>query len=95
MKRTTTSNYTSGSGCMTPSDTTNLIIEALAKAFEARVFVHINEMQQHPGNIFAVNFPNINHIIKTGQHYDLLKQIIDVHNVPCNDEEKNKSDGDC
>ena len=80
---------------MTPSDTTNLIIEALAKAYEARVFIHVNEMQQHPDKNFAVNFPNINHIIKAGQHYDLLKQVIDVHNVPCNDEEKKKSNGDC
>ena len=40
-------------------------------------------------------FPNIIHLIKTGQHYDLLKQTIDVVDLPCNDEEKEESDFDC
>ena len=33
--------------------------------------------------------------MKTGQYYDLLKQTIDVDDLPFNDEEKEESDCDC
>ena len=65
-----------------------MIIEALAKAYETWVFIHMDEVQKHLENNVAVGFQNIIHLIKTGQHYDLLKQIIDVDDVSCNDEEK-------
>ena len=48
----------------------------------------MDEVQKHLENNVAVGFQNIIHLIKTGQHYDLLKQIIDVDDVSCNDEEK-------
>ena len=70
------------------NDTANLIIEALPKAYEARVFIHVDKIQQHPENNVGVDFPNIIHFIKTGQHYDLLKLIMDVDGVPHNAEEK-------
>ena len=77
------------------NDTANLIIEALAKVYEARVFIHMDKIQQHPENQVGVDFLNIIHLIKTGQHYDLLKQTIDVDDLPFNDEEKEESDCDC
>ena len=77
------------------NDTANLIIEALAKVYEARVFIHMDKIQQHPKNQVGVDFLNIIHLIKTGQHYDLLKQTIDVDDLPFNDEEKKESDCDC
>ena len=77
------------------NDTAYLIIEALAKVYEARVFIHVDKIQQHPENNVGVDFPNIIHLIKTGQHYDLLKQAIDVDDLPFNDEEKEESDCDC
>ena len=70
------------------TDTTGLIIEALAKVYEAGVFIDVDKIQQHPENNTGVDFPNIIDLIKTGQHYDLLKQTIDVDDLPCNDEEK-------
>ena len=63
------------------NDTANLIIEALAKVYETRVVIHVDKIQQHPENNVGVDFPNIIHPIKTGQHYDLLKQTIDVDDV--------------
>ena len=77
------------------NDTADLIIEALAKVYEARVFIHVDKIQQHPENNVGVDFPNIIHLIKTGQHYDLLKQTIDVDDLPCNDEENEESDCYC
>ena len=77
------------------NDTADLIIEALAKVYEAQVFIHVHKMQQHSENNVGVDFPNIIHLIKTGQHYDLLKQTIDVDDLPFNDEEKEESDCDC
>ena len=77
------------------SDTANLIIEALAKVYEARVSIHVDKIQQHPENNVGMDFPNIIHLIKTGQHYNLLNQTIDVDDLPCNDEEKEESDCDC
>ena len=77
------------------NDTAYLIIEALAKVYEARVFIHVDKIQQHPENNVGVDFPNIIHLIKTGQHYDLLKQTIDVDDLSCNDEEKEESDCYC
>ena len=50
---------------------------------------------EHPENNVGVDFPNIIHLIKAGQHYDLLKQTIDVDDLPFNDEEKEESDCDC
>ena len=70
------------------NDTADLIIEALAKVYEARVFIHVDKIQQHPESNVGVDFPTFIHLIKTGQHYDLLKQTIDVDDLPCNDEEK-------
>ena len=60
----------------TPSVKTiaDLIIEALAKVYEARVFMHVDKIQQHPEIKVGVDFPNIIRLIKAGQHYDLLKQ---------------------
>ena len=55
----------------------------------------MDKIQQHPENNLGVDFPNIIHLIKTRQHYDLLKQTIDVDDLPCNDEEKEESDYDC
>ena len=75
--------------------TADLIIEALAKVYEARVFIHMDKIQQHPENNVGVDFPIVIHLIKTGQHYDMLKQTIDVDDLPCNDEEKKESDFDC
>ena len=66
--------------------TSDLIIEA--RAYEAQVLIHVDEIQQHPENNVGVDFPNIIQLIKTGKNYDSLKQIIDVDGVPCNDEEK-------
>ena len=63
------------------NDTTDVIIETLAKVYEAQVFIHVDKIQQHPENNVGVDFPNIIHLIKTGQHY-LLKQAID--DFPCN-----------
>ena len=77
------------------NDTADLIIEALAKVYEAQVFIHVDKMQQHSENNVGVDFPNIIHLIKTEQHYDLLKQTIDVDDLPFNDEEKEESDCDC
>ena len=77
------------------NDTADLIIKALAKVYEAQVFIHVDKMQQHSENNVGVDFPNIIHLIKTGQHYDLLKQTIDVDDLPFNDEEKEESDCDC
>ena len=77
------------------SDTADLIIEALAKVCEARVFIHVDKIQQHPENNAGMDFPNIIHLIKIGQHYGLLIQTIDVDDLPCNDEEKEESDCDC
>ena len=74
------------------SDTADLIIEALTKVYEAQVFIHLDKIQQHPENRVGMDFPNIIHLIKTGQHYGLLKQTIDVDYLPCNDEEKEESD---
>ena len=54
------------------NDTTDLIIEALAKVYEAQV-IHVDKIRQHPENNIGVDFSNIIHLIKTGQHYDLLK----------------------
>ena len=70
------------------TDATDLIIEAPAKVYEAGVFIDVDKIQQRPENNVRVDFPNIIHLIKTGQHYDLLKQTIDVDALPCNDEEK-------
>ena len=70
------------------TDTTDLIIEAPAKVYEAEVFIDVDKIQQHPENNVGVDFPNITHLIKTGQYYDLLKQTMDVDDLPCNDEEK-------
>ena len=75
------------------NDTVDLIIEALAKVYEARVFIHVDKIKQHPENNVRVGFPNI-HLIKTGKHYDLLKQTIDVNDLPFDDEEKERSDCD-
>ena len=72
------------------SDTVDLIIEALAKVYEARVFIHVDKIKRHPENNVRVDFPNI-HLIKTGKHYDLLKQTIDVNDLPFDDEEKERS----
>ena len=77
------------------NDTAELIIEALAKVYEAWVFIHVDKIQQHPGNNVGVDFPNIIYLIKTGQHYNLLKQTIDVDDLPFNDEEKEESDCHC
>ena len=57
--------------------------------------IHVDEIQQHPENNVGVDFSNIIHLIRTGQHYDLLQEIIDVDDVPYNDEEKEQIDGDC
>ena len=54
------------------NDTTDLIIEALAKVYEAQV-IQVDKIRQHPENNIGVDFSNIIHLIKTGQHYDLLK----------------------
>ena len=59
------------------------------------MFIRVNKIQQHPENNVGVDFPNIIHLSKIEQQYDLLKQIIDVNDVPCNDEEKEGSDCDC
>ena len=59
------------------------------------MFIRVDKIQQHPENKVGVDFPNIIHLNKIGQQYDLLKQIIDVNDVPCNDEEKEESDCDC
>ena len=77
------------------NDTVNLIMEALAKAYKAGMFIHVNGIQQHPENSVAVDFPSIIHLIKTGQNYNLLKQIMNVDDVPWNEEGKEESDGDC
>ena len=77
------------------NDTADLIIEALAKVYKAQVFIHEDKIQKHPENNVGVEFPNIFHLIKTGQHYDLLKQTIDVDDLLFNDEEKKESDCDC
>ena len=77
------------------NDTVNLILEAPAKVYEARVFIHVDKIQQHPENNVGVDFPNIIHLVKAGQHYDLLKQTIDVNDLPCNDEEKEEIGYDC
>ena len=57
--------------------------------------IHVDEIQQHPENNVGVDFSNIIHLIRTGQHYDLLQEIIDVDDVPYNDEEKQQIDGGC
>ena len=77
------------------NDTADVIIKALAKVYEARVFIHLDKIKQNPENNVGVDFPNIIHLIKTGEHYDLLKQTIDVDDLPCNDEEKEESNFDC
>ena len=59
------------------------------------MIIHVDKLQQHPENNVKVNLLNIIHLIKTGQHYDLLKQTIDVDGLPCNDEEKEESYCDC
>ena len=46
------------------NDTANLIIEALPKAYEARVFIHVDKIQQHPENNVGVHFPNISILSK-------------------------------
>ena len=56
------------------------------------MFIHVDEIQQHPE---GVDFRNIILFIKTGQHYDLLKKMIDVDDVPCKNEEREQSDADC
>ena len=66
----------------------NLIIEALAKAHEARVFIHVDEIQQHQENNVGVDFPKIIRLIKTGKDYKLLI-------VSRNNEEKEESDVGC
>ena len=40
--------YTFSENCY--NDTAELIIEALAKVFEAQVFIHMDKIQQHPEN---------------------------------------------
>lgn len=51
-----------------------MINEALAKVYEAPVFAYVDEIQQHPEKKNAgVDFPNIIHLTKTGQHYNFLK----------------------
>ena len=70
-------------------------MEALAKAYKAGMFIHVNGIQQHPENSVAVDFPSIIHLIKTGQNYNLLKQIMNADDVPWNEEGKEESDGDC
>ena len=55
------------------NDTVDLIIEALAKVYEARVFIHVDKIQQHPENNVGADFPNLIYLVKTGHHYDLLK----------------------
>ena len=77
------------------NDTADQIIEALAKVYEARVFIYVDKIQQRPENNVGVDFPNIIHLIKTGQHYGLLKQTIDVDDLPFYDEEKEESGCDC
>ena len=77
------------------NDTADRIIEALTKVYEAQVFIQVDKIQQHPENNVEVDFPNIIRLIKTGQHYDLLKQTVDVDDLPFNDEEKEESDCDC
>ena len=52
----------------------------------------MDEIQQHPE---GVDFRNIILFIKTGQHYDLLKKMIHVDDVPCKNEEREQSDADC
>ena len=66
----------------------NLIIEALAKAHEARVFIHVDEIEQHQENNVGVDFPKIIRLIKTGKDYKLLI-------VSRNNEEKEESDVGC
>ena len=66
----------------------NLIIEALAKAYEARVLIHVDEIQQHQENNVGVDFPKIIRLIKTAKDYKLL-------NVSRNNEEKEESDVGC
>ena len=78
-----------------PNDTADLFIEALAKVYEARVFIHVDKIRHYPENNIGVNFSNIIHLIKTGQHYDLVKQTVDVNDFPCNNEEKEESGCDC
>ena len=58
------------------NDTTDLITEALAMAYEAWVFIHLDKIQQHSENNVGVDFPSIIYLVKTGQHCDLLKQIM-------------------
>ena len=76
-------------------DAANQIIESLAKVSEPRVFIHVDKILQHPQNNAGVDFPKVIHLIKTRQHYDLLKQTVDVDDLPCNNEEKEGSDLDC
>ena len=85
--------YTFNKKC--PNYTIYLIIEILAKAYESRVFIHVDKIQQNSENNVAVDFPNIIHLIKTGQYYNLLKRTIDFDDLPCNDKEKEESDCDC
>ena len=58
-----------------------MIIEGRAKVYESPAIIHVDKIQQHPENNVGVDFPNIIHLIKTGQHYDLLKQTIDVDDL--------------
>ena len=60
------------------NDTVDLIIEALAKAYEAGVCIRVDEIHQHLENNVGMDFPNIVYLIKTGKHYHVLKQITDV-----------------
>ena len=46
------------------NDTADLIIEALANVYEARVFIHVDKIQQHPQNNVGGDFPNITHSSK-------------------------------
>ena len=48
------------------NDTADVAIEALAKVYKARVFIHEDKIQQHPQNNVGVDFPNIIYLIKTG-----------------------------
>ena len=78
-----------------PNDTADLFIEALAKVYEARVCIHVDKIRHYPENNIGVDFSNIIHFIKTGQHNDLVKQTVDVNDFPCNNEEKEESGCDC
>ena len=71
--------YTFSKNCS--SDTADVIIEGRAKVYESPAIIHVDKIQQHPENNVGVDFPNIIHLIKTGQHYDLLKQTIDVDDL--------------